>query len=1154
MRNAARWTLILFILAGGVLLAQLVTASLEGTVFDPAGAVVPGAKVRVVNNSTNLEMRAVADSDGRFSFPSLPPGGPYSVTVEAAGFSTEEMAGITLAVNQAVRIDVKLRVGSATETVKVTAEAPLVESTTAAMGQVINTQSIVNLPLNQRNAYSLVFLAPGVTGSVTNQYNSSNISINGGRPGSTDILVDGIPSSPSLANPIEGFAVFPSVDSVQEFKVQTNTYSAEFGRSGSGIINLIYKSGTNQFHGSVFEFLRNSDLDANGFFANRNGVPLANFKRNQFGASLGGPVDIPKLYHGRDKTFFFFAYEGLRQGSANNLNTTVPTAAQRTGDFSKTLNAAGQLVVIYDPTTTVPAGSGFTRSAFPGNSIPANRLDSVAKNIVNYYPLPNQAGAANSGTNNYFVASSSVVNTNQIDAKVDQVINEKSRFFARYSRRDLNQPVPPFFPAEIRVAQNNDAQPQTSNSAALDYTRTLSPTDLLEIRYGFARTKLNFTSASLGFDPTKLGFPSYIAANADHLLFPGIAPANYYTLGGAAQGDTRNPGFESHLLGVGNTHILGAHTLRLGWEGRLLRVNDTESGSSTGNFSFANATTQGPNPNAATATAGNSIASLLLGVGSGSMIISSKDVATQSKYFGAYLQDDWKVSRRLTLNLGLRYDVDIPRTERYNRMETFDPSAPSPLASRPGLNGLTGGVVFVGVNGKNRRQYDPQWSNFGPRLGFAYQVAAKTVIRGGYGLFYAATYRGANATIGTQGFSAVTNYVGSPDGLTPAVYLSNPFPTGLNRPVGSTQGLLTGIGSTFANPLQGDNHVPYTQNWDFNIQRQLGGDILVDAAYVGSHGVHLNMGGETDFNLNQLIRRRSHWAPNSSRACEPVLRNHHDRSRSRRHDPAEFPAGAVPAIHWRAGQLPNRGLHHLSRVSVEGEKRFSHGLSTLLSYTAQKLIDDYSIISNVGNNTGGIQNIYDGRNERSVSSNDISQRLVISGVYELPFGRGKFIGHNWNRVIDAAVGGWQVNGIATYQTGFPISITAPNNCTNCGNNTLRPNNNGQSAALSGPISARLTKYFDTSVFSQPTAFTFGNTARTLPDVRGPGQQNIDFSLFKNFRPIERMTVQFRAEAFNLLNQVVFGMPNGTLANAAFGSITGQANASRSVQFGLKLLF
>ena len=1153
MKNAFLW-IGLVSLAAGAAFGQIVTASLEGTVLDPAGALVPAAKVKVVNTSTNLELRATTDTDGRFSFPSLPPGGPYTLTVEAAGFSTAEQTGITLEVNQAARLDFHLRIGASTDTIRVTAEAPLIEPGTATMGQVINTQNIVNLPLNQRNAYSLVFLAPGVTGTVSNQYNSANISINGGRPGSTDILVDGIPSSPPLANPIEGLSVFPSVDSVQEFKIQTNTYSAEFGRAGSGIINLIYKSGTNQFHGSAFEFLRNSDLDANGFFANKSGTPLPNFKRNQFGGTLGGPVDLPKMYHGRDKTFFFFGYEGLRQGSASNLNTTVPTAAQRAGDFSKTFNAAGQLVVIYDPTTT-PSGSAYVRQPFPNNVIPANKIDRVAKNIVNYYPLPNVPGTGAAGLNNYFVSANSVLNTNQIDAKVDEVVSDKSRFFVRYSRRGLDLPAPGYFPSEIRAAQSNDNQPQTSNSAAIDYTRTISPTDLLEVRYGFARTKLNFTSLSLGFDPTSLGFPGYIAASADHLLFPGIAAANYYTLGNAAAGDTRNPGFENHLLGVSNSHILGPHTLRFGWEGRLMRVNDTESGSSTGNFSFTNAITQGPNPNVATSTGGNSIASLLLGVGSGNMTINSKDVATESKYYALYAQDDWKVSRKLTLNLGLRWDLDIPRTERYNRMETFDPSVASPLAAKTGIATLRGGLRYVGVNGYSRRQYDPDWNNLGPRVGFAYELNPKTVIRGGYGIFYSGSYRGANSTVGTQGFSAVTSYVGSPDGLTPAVYLSNPFPNGLNQPAGNSQGLLAGIGTTFATPLYGDNRVPYTQNWDFNIQRELPGSILLDAAYVGSHGVHLNMAGETDYNINQLtpdvIALGSKLQQSVPNPFYGIITTGPEAAAN---IPLSYLLAPFPQYTGVQINYPTGGytLYHAFQLKVE--KRFSHGLSALLSYTDQKLIDDYSIISNVGNNTGGIQNIYNGKGERSISSNDISQRLVISGVWELPFGRGKVFGKNWSRPLDAVVGGWQINGIASYQTGFPVSVTTQNTCTNCGNNVLRPNNNGQSAELSGSVAARLNKYFDTSVFSQPAPFTFGNAARTLPDVRGPGQQDVDLSLFKNFHPIERLTAQFRAEAFNLMNQVVFGMPNGTYSNAAFGTITGVANSPRSIQFGLKLLF
>jgi hypothetical protein len=1145
----------LSILMAGSLHAQLVSASLEGIVMDPSGAAVPAARIEIINTSTNAKTTTVSNGEGRFILPSLQPGGPYTVMVEASGFKKEERSGITLEVNQSARIDVRLQVGAASEVVKVTGEAPLLEPTSAAMGQVVDALSILNLPMNQRNAYSFVFLAPGVTGTVGTNFNSQNISMNGGRAGSSEILVDGIPSAPGLVNPIQGFAVFPSVESVQEFKVQTNEYSAEFGRSGSGVVNLIYRSGTNQFHGSAFDFLRNSDLDCNDFFSNRNGTALPNFKRNQFGGSVGGPLDIPKVYHARDKTFFFLAYEGLRQGTGSTLTTSVPTALQRAGNFTQTLNAAGQQVVIYDPTTTVPSGSGYVRSPFPGNIIPASSINLVSANVMKYYPLPNRPGAANTGLNNYYDATTSVINTDTGDLKVDENVNDRNRFFFRYSQRDLLQPPPLYLPPDQVVAQNNaQTASQISHSAAFDYTFSATPTFLIEFRYGFSRMAVDQATVGDGFNPTSLGLPSYIAANADHLNFPGFAATNYYSLGQPGQGTWKKSGFESHLLGTNVTKVLQSHLLKFGWEGRLLRVNDVESGSSTGAFTFTAAITQGPNPNAASSTGGNSIASLLLGIGSGSMIQDSKNAATQSFYYGLYFQDDWKLTKKLTLNLGIRYDLDIPRTERYNRMETFNPSIASPLAGPTGIAGLRGGLVYPSVNGYSRRQYDPQYKNFGPRIGLAYQAFKSTVIRAGYGIFFAPSYREAGATIGNQGFSAVTDYNGSPNGLTPSLYINNPFPNGFNPVVGSSQGLLAGLGTSFETPIYGDNKVAYTQNWDFEIQHQLPGNILVDAAYVGSHAVHLNQAGENDWNIDQLApqvltlgSRLQQSVPNpfyhiintgpESGATIPLS-----------YLLAPFPQYTGPQASYLTGGY---SVYHAFQLKVE--KRLSHDLSVLVSFTGQKLIDDYAIISNVGNNTGGIQNIYDLQNQRGVSSNDISNRLAISGIYGLPFGRGKLVGHNWNKAVDALLGGWQVNGIATNQSGFPLSVTTQNT-SNSGSNVLRPNNNGQDPNLNTPVSSRLNQYLNASTFSQPAPFTFGNVTRTLPNVRAPSSQNLDFSVFKNFQLVERLSMQVRAEAFNLPNQVVFGAPNVVLTSGQFGVISGQANSPRTIQFGLKLLF
>ncbi len=556
----------------------------------------------------------------------------------------------------------------------------------------------------------------------------------------------------------------------------------------------------------------------------------------------------------KNKTFFLFSYEGLRQGTESETTTTVPTALERTGDFSQTLNSAGQQVLIYDPEMTVASGSGYVRRSFLAetgkNAIPVDRIDPVAANVIKYYPLHNRTGGAGD-VNNYFASGVSQLNINTFDAKVDEVINEKNRLFVRYSYQGQTQPQTLLYPKADQVAESGDSESQVTNSAAIDYIHIFNPSFVMELPVGFSRVAVDYDTPI--FNPsTELGFPDYIAENADYLLFPGIAPTNYASLGQAASGEVRHTAFSIFTLGINNTKIRGNHLIKFGGEAQLLQANVKSTASSTGNFNFTNAITQGPNPNVATSIGGNSIASLLLGVGSGTMEIDSKNAATESKYCGAYIQDDWKVIPRLTLNLGLRYDLDIPLTERRNRVETFNTAIASPLAAQTGLTGLTGGFVFAGVNGKSRRQYAPQWLNFGPRIGFAYQVDTNTVIRAAYGIYYGPSMRSASGTIGQVGFNSTTTYTGSPNGLTPSVYLSNPFPNGLNLPVGSSQGLLTELGTSFETPLTGDNKVGYTQNYHLDIQRQLPFNILVSAAYVGSHGVHLNKSGENDWNANQL--------------------------------------------------------------------------------------------------------------------------------------------------------------------------------------------------------------------------------------------------------------------------------------------------------------
>ncbi len=1126
-------------------LPQTITASLEGVVKDPTGATIAGAQVQMTNTATNIATRLTTDSMGRFLAPSLPPG-PYAVTVEAPGFKKAERSRIVLEVNQAARLDFTMELGTATETVNVSGTAPLLESSSSTMGQVVNTRSIVDLPLNERNSWSLVFLAPGVSGGTGDKYNNVNFSIDGGRPGSSALMVDGIASATPLTNPIQGFTIFPEVDTVQEFKVETDNYSAEFGRSGSGVINLVYKSGTNQLHGSAFDFLRNSDMDANGFFSNRNGVPLPSFKRNQFGGAISGPVYVPKLYNGRNRTFFLFGYEGLREASAASLTTTVPTALERAGDFSQLRAANGSPVVIYDPATTTPSGSGFMRQPFPGNAIPASRFDPVAANVMKFFPLPNQPGNLITGANNYYIAATSPESIDNYDAKIDENVNDRHRFFVRFSRRLDDQVPPNYFPAEIRVADGGTEILDTFVNAALDYTYTLSPTFLINVRYGFGRAAEDRIPVSLGFDPTQLGMPAYMRS-ADAIMFPGFAAAGYQTLGNGGTSNWGVAGYDTHSFLIDAMKVAHAHLIKFGFDWRVMQANIAQEAYVDGTFSFDRTFTQGPNPNQASATAGDAIASLLLGTGSG-QLNKGGAVATQSEYYSAYMADDWKVSTRLTLNLGFRYGIDVPLTERYNQMDMFDPNVASPLAGPAGLPGLKGGLVFAGAGGYGRRLAPTDLKGWDPRFGFAYQLAKHSVMRGGFGVFHAPSSLAASGAEGRDGFQSVTLFVSAANGVTPANYVSNPFPGGLLPITGNSRGLLTSVGTNIMDGLLGVNRVPYTENWNFNLQQQLPGAVLLQAGYVGNRGVQLSYQG---VNLDQL--RPEQLSPQlQQQVANPFFGLIPSGPLSTATVPYSYLAAPFPQYTMIAMQYTPGATSIYNSVQLKAEKQFGSGFTFLASYTGQKLIDDYSITAVVGANAA-IQNRYNLRGERAVSSIDVSQLLTLSYVYELPVGKGKRFGRGWNRAANAALGNWQINGITSFATGLPLVVTTQNT-SGSGSAVLRPNNNGQSAKLSGSLETRLNEYFNTSVFSQPAPFTFGNTGRTLPDVRAPGLKNFDLSLFKNLPLAERFSLQIRAEAFNALNTPRFGAPNTSLNSAQFGVISTQANSPRQLQFALKLLF
>jgi hypothetical protein len=1135
---------------------QKITASLSGTVRDSTQAVVPGAHVRITNQETGRVSDMTTGEDGRFDAPSLP-AGLYDVSIELTGFKQLEEKGLVLNVDQAVDLPFILQLGAASETVEVTAVPPVLETDSSELGQVISNRSIVNLPLNQRNPFSLILLAPNVTGTVGNTMTGLQFNVNGGRSGTTDVLLDGVSSSPPTDS-FNGLTIFPSVDAVQEFKVQTNNYAAEFGLSGGGIINLIYKTGTNSFQGSVFEFLRNSVMDANNFFADRQGIPLASFKRSQFGGSFGGPVILGKLYNGRNRTFFFVDYEGLRQRTAANVVASVPTQAERTGDFSAIKTASGLPITIYDPATTTLVGGTYVRQAFANNMIPSNRINAVAAAVSKYWPLPNAAGTGGGQINNWVASASSPYNIDEYDVKLDQDIGQRQRLSFRISQRNpVNEPTL-FFPQSIAVAQGSNSTVHNgaslSNDAiggGLNYIFDKSPSDIIEFRYGVYRVVQSTALVSAGFDPTTLGFPGYIASSANALFFPGFEFQNYYSIGQGSDLTAGTLGMMVHTWMLSNTKTWTGHTLKFGGELRALIDNLNQTGRSVGDFSFTPSLTEGPNAQAASATAGDDFASFLLGLGGGTVTHNFKIADTTSQYLGFYVQDDWKTTQKLTLNLGLRYELFVPRVERHDRDVYLNLTASSPLAGPSGIPNLQGGLNYVGVNGNPRTQFDMPLKNFSPRLGLAYALTRHAVLRAGYGVFYSLSPTEAAGTISQTGYRTDSTFFGTVDGVTPANTLSNPYPAGFVPVTGNSLGLATATGTSISGPLR-NTPTPYTQGYSVGIQYQLPYDWLIETAYTGSHGSQLlwNAGFNqlpiADLSLgSQLLQTVSNpfygVITNSGPLSGPTVQ--------KRYLMAPYPQ--FTGVGW--GYQPGASSDYNALI-VRVEKRFTHDLGFLASYTGGKSMDDSSS-NNTGNfnSSGTQQDFYNRHGDWSLSTFDVSRHFVASLTYNLPFGRGRQFGSSWNGVTDGFIGGWQINGIFTWQNGNPLALSATN-VANIFNPGERPNTTGQNASLGGSVESRLSRYFNTSVFSQPMPYTLGNVTRTISDVRTPPLRNLDLSVFKNFHLAEHLTAEFRVEAFNAFNTPSFAGPNTTVSSSSFGVVSAQANAPRQLQLGLKLLF
>jgi hypothetical protein len=1133
--------------------ASAQTASITGRITDPGGANVPDAEVTAKSVESGITTNTRSNDAGYYTISALPPG-KYEMTIAKPGFATVTQTGLELQVQQMARLDVALQLGTVSQRMEVSASAVLLDSENATLGQVVESRQITELPLLGRNPYALAMLVPGVRPSIgvnnvpVDQISTVSFALNGQRAANNEFLLDGAPNSaPAQNQPV----INATPDLVQEFKVETNNFSAEYGRAAGGVFNVITRSGTNQFHGNLYEFFRNTELNANDYFSNGAGNPRSPFKYNQFGGTLGGPVYIPKVYNGRNKTFFFVSEESVRFIQGQTFVGTEPTATLLTGDFSNDRNSAGKIVTIYDPASTTKVGGVATRTAFANNVIPTSRLNPVALAIAKYFPAPTQAGALYTGVNNYVRSDSNNIKKDTVSYKVDHYFSESNRMFARYSADDT-----PIIRAGAYGASNiasPSAGPQTfgRRNSVVEDTQTISPTWLATVRFSFSRLSNQRPPFSNNFDITSLGLPASLASQLYPHAFPEITITGYpspsssisnvITGGVLGATDLILANNSVSALDATTAKTMAKHELKAGAAFRVIQLNTLQTGANSPVFNFSPTYTQGPSATISSATAGAGLADFLLGVPEGSAA-PAPALAMTSKYYALFVQDAYKVSPRLTLNLGIRWEYETPRTDRFNQFDNFNYSVVPPITAA-GLN-LHGALSYVGVNGVSRYQSNPDRNNFAPRFGLAYRLGDKTVIRAGGGIFFADNWGvGTGSTsFGSAGFYATSTIVTSLDGATPIVSLNNPFPNGLVKPTGNKLGSATQLGQT-VDFYDRNNATPYSGSWHFSIQRDLGKNMVLEAGYTGSRGLKLPI----NVQLNQL--------PDADLALQGQLRNltanpfYPQLTQGALASPTVsvaqllLPYPQFGQITSDNADLANSTYHALE---VKFEKRYSRGLTALGSYTYSKTMD-LGIGAFGGDNisAGVIQDYNYLRGEYAPSALDQTHRFIGNLVYELPFFKDQ------KRLTGRLFGGWETGLILSLYSGSPLGISEATSTTFAQGGNQRPNWTGVSAALSNPTPQR---WFDTSQFSLAAPYTFGNVARTLGGLRSDGLKELDFTLNKTFALYERMKLQFRAECFNLTNTPQFAPPATALGSANFGSVSAQNNQPRIVQLALKLLF
>jgi len=1132
--------------------AQETRGQILGRVVDPTGAVVVGATIRAVNTATNVSTSAATNESGDYVLPFLNPG-TYNVTVEMTGFKKYIQDGISVQVNDKVTLNVSLEIGQPTESVHVVAEAPLIDASTASMGQVVDHRRILELPLKDGNPIMLSNLAPGVlnlsTGGWTRPFDvgsPSSIAINGTRTGNNEFTMDGAPNIQRTS-----VAYVPPPGVVEEFKIQTATFDASYGFTPGAVINVSLKAGTNTFHGQSYHFLQNPKLNANKFFSNKAGLPKAVIRQNRWGTSGSGPIYVPGLYNGKNRSFWMYGYEGIHDADPRGtLTTSVPTAKEKNGDFSELL-ALGSQYQIYDPFTITPAAGGlFSRQPLAGNVIPASLINPVARKLADFWEPPNQPGTRD-GRNNWTTPGPEWDKYFNHVFRIDHNLSEKHRTFVRGNINDRTQQYDTRFNKAV-----GSYFFRRNRGLAADDVYIFTPQFLLNTRYSYTRFIEGNDPLQMGMDLAALGFSSAFV-NQIKQVDPRGQKLPYIGVASYGEFATHVPQMrydDIHDVAANLTNMVRAHTLRFGMGYRVYRENRFDLGQSSGSFDFGTTWTRGPLNTSPSAPIGQDLASFLFGLPTGGYFPINDSYAEQSKTWSFYFQDDWKLTSKLTVSLGVRYEVEPPLTERFNRsVRGFDANTASPIEAQAQANyalspipevpasqfRVRGGLTFAAVGGLPRTLWSTDKNNLMPRLGLAYAMNPRTVIRAGYGIFFdplGVTRQHVNQT----GFNRNTDFVASLDnGQTYISNLTNPFPTGLDRPVGAGLGLATYLGQGISY-FEENLIAPYMQRWQLGVQRELPMQSVIEVSYVGNRGTKQRIGRQ----LDPVPRQYLSTSPVRDQATIDYLA-----AAVRNPFYPLLPKTSLAGTNTTRAQLL-RPYPHFTSISYNHnqayswyhslqtrfEKRFAQNYTTSVSWTWAKFME-----------ATGYLNETDPVPEKVISDQDRTHRIVVTGLWELPVGRGKRWGASLDPALSRIIGGWQAQGIFQGQSGPALGF---GNAIFTGNLANIPLPKGQRT---------IDRWFNVDAgFERDSRKQLGSNIRTLSSrfsgIRADGMNHWDLSIIKNTEITETVRLQFRAEFINAFNHTQFAAPNTSPSSTAFGTVTSDTQWPRAIQLGLKLLY